>query len=213
VHPRSPARKAEVRSGDIVEAISVPGVGRLSLDQFGALNVPARTIIGVEFYRPGACGRPGRKLAVEVKLVPWPRTRQWETRPRVAPGRRIMKPDRPRFLAEMLGYLREMIAAPSTFARAYCYLSLLILKHDNDKHRGIWASYRESAKRLGITARTVNDLALMLRWFGVVRVLQWPTPERNTNLVEICWPTRGQTVGRPSPVAPPQSNKVRRVRL
>jgi hypothetical protein len=214
VHERSPAYKAGIRTGDLVEAISVPDMGSVSLEKFDTLDVPARTEVGVEFYHPGGAARRGRKLAVTARLAPWPRTRQWETRRRTAPGRRVMKRDRPRFLAEMLGYLREMIEAPGTFARAYCYLSLLALKHDNDKHRGIWASYRESAKHLGITARTVNDLALMLRWFGVIRVLQWPTPERNTNLVELCWPARVKaSTGHLPPALRQPTSKIRRVRL
>lgn len=212
VHPRSPAWRAGLRTGDVIEPISVPGIGQVPLENFDTLRLPARTEIGVKFFRPNATGRRSSAMAVVVKLAPWPRTRQWETGPRVAPGRRVTKKDRPKFLADTLDYLRDVIPSPQTRHLAYSYLSMLLLKRDNDRNRGVWETYSQSASFLGVTARTVNDLSLMLRWFGVLKLLEWPTPERNSNLVEIAWPERNKIVRSPA-VPPPPAGKVRRIRL
>jgi hypothetical protein len=212
VHPRSPAYRAGMRTGDVIKPINAGDVGQVPLENFDALRLPAGTPVGVEFFRPGATGHNADWLATYFKLARWPRTRRWETHPRVTPGHRVMKKDRTKFLAEMRRYLREIIPT-RTFAWAYCYLDLLVRFHDNDDNPGVWPTYADSAKRLGISRRTVSDLAQMLKWFGVLKLLEGPTQERNSNLWEVCWPLRNEAARQPPPVPPPPLNEIRRVRL
>jgi hypothetical protein len=211
VHPRSPAYRAGMRTGDVTEQINVPDIGQVPLENFEALKLPAGTLVGVKFFRPGATGHHAGWLATYFKLARWPRTRRWETHPLVAPGRRVVKEDRTKFLSEMRCYLRAVIPA-RTAALAYCYLDLLVRFHDNDAKPGVWPTYADSAKRLGISRRTVSDLAQMLKWFGVLKLLEGPTLERNSNLWEVCWPLRNEAAWQPPPVPPPP-NGIRRVRL
>jgi hypothetical protein len=212
VHERSPAYRAGIRTGDLIEAMTVLGLGIVHLDNLESLGLRAGTELGIKFLRPNATGRTDA-MAVVVKLAPWPRNRSWEVRQRVAAGARVKKTERPKFLAEMLDYLREVISSPHTRALAYCYLSALLLKRDNERHDGVWESYGESAKSLGVTARTVNDLALTLRHFGVLKLIERPTPKRNSNLVQIVWPDRNKSVAPARPVPFPPPARTRRVRL
>jgi hypothetical protein len=212
VHPRSPARRAGIRTGD-VGVISVAGE-KVSIENFYALRLPAGTAIGVEFYRPAAGG--GRSMATTLKLAPWPRTRQWELRPRIAPGPRVLRKDRRKFLADMIPYLQDLCGRPRRGARgerrtgwctAYAYLSFLVLIRDNDDERGIWGRQIDTAKHLGLSVRTINDLAQMLCWGGVLKRLAFPTRGRDSNLYEVTRPLFDQMASQPPAVPlPPNSD-------
>jgi hypothetical protein len=221
-HPRSPAYRAGLRNGDVVGSISVPGIGRIPLEKFYTQNLPARTEVGVEFYRPGATGPRAGVMMTTLKLVPWPRTRQWELRPRVAPGPRVLKKDRAKFLADMIPYLQEVCGAPrngedgerrTAWCTAYAFLSFLALTRDNDDNAGVWGRQNDTARHLGLSVRTINDLAQMLCWAGVLRRLSYPTRLRDSNLYEVTRPLLYQTATQPPPVPAPPSGSVRRVRL
>lgn len=72
IHPRGPAYRARLRTGDAVTAIIVASE-KIALDDFYALKLPVRTEIGIEFVR--ALTNGPRRLATTLKLAPWPRTR------------------------------------------------------------------------------------------------------------------------------------------
>ena len=120
--------------------ISVSGIGQVPLAAFDTLRLSARTEIGVKFFVQPPPGRRAGAMAAVIKLAPWPRTRQWETGPRVvlavaSPRREI----RPKFLAETLDYLREVIPSPQTRALAYSVFEYAsCLSCDNDRNRGVW---------------------------------------------------------------------------
>ena len=211
VHPRSRAYKiGNLRTGDLIkQLISVDGVGEVSIENFNSCKFLAGTSVGVHFVR----SRAGPWMTTTFKLGPWPQTRTWEVRQRIAPGRRVMKKDRSRFFGEIQPFLREMIPAPRTYAHALSYLARLLFKHDRDENLGVWPSYTDSAKFLGITSRTVNDIALMLRHFGVLKIVELPNEKHNSILYEITWPQSNKSARQPPPVPAPPSSTVRRIRL
>jgi hypothetical protein len=209
VHPRSPPYKARIRTGDMIRAISVAGE-KVPIENFYALRLPAGTEIGIEFYRHAVTG--GRWMATTLKLAPWPRTRQWELRPRVAAGPRVLKKDRRLFLAEMIPYLQELCGAPRNGARgerrtawctAYAYLSFLVLIRDNDDERGVWGRQVDTARHLGLSLRTINDLSQMLCWGGVLKRMAYPTRGRDSNLYIVTKPLFDLTASQPPAVPPP----------
>jgi hypothetical protein len=211
-----------LREGDVVRAISVLGIGRIPLENFYGMHLPAGTEVGVEFYRPGATGPRAGVMMTTLKLVPWPRTRQWELRPRVAPGPRVLKKDRAKFLAEIIPHLQEVCGAPrngddgerrTAWCTAYAFLSFLVLTRDNEDNAGVWGRQTDTARHLGLSVRTVNDLTQMLCWAGVLRRLSYPTRQRDSNLYEITHPLLFQAATQPPPVPAPPSGYVRRVRL
>ncbi len=226
VYGRSPASKADIRTGDLVKAISVPefGVDQVSLDHFYEHAFPAGTRIGVELFRPKARGHTN--LSFRITLVPWPRGREWELQPRVSPGLRVKKKERPIFLAQMLarkgaegyepGHLFHLIPAHETRALAIAYLAALLLLFDNDKNRGVWPSHETVAKLLGVVPRWTYELQRMLVWFGVLRLVErrgrkhtheitWPLPTAQQ-------PSSHQPAQQPSPAPSTQGGGVRRVR-
>jgi len=230
VYRRSPASKAGIRTGDLVKAITVLEFGTVSLDHFHQHAFAAGTRIGVEILRPTARGQH-RLLAFSITLARLPRQRQWELRPRVSPGPRVKQKERAAFLTKMLsrqgaegfepGYLSTVIPAHQTRALAYEYLSVLLLRFDNDKHRGVWPSHETVARLLGTTARTTYELQRMLLWFGVLRLVEGRGSKRASNLCEITWPLAAQLTEQPSshqpaqqpsPAPSTQGGGVRRVR-
>jgi len=222
VHERSHAFRARLRTGfQIKDGIYYEGQP-IPLEAFDARRLPAGTMVGVHYRNPAAHGRhSGEWLSTFFKLSKWPRVRAWETRPRIAHGYRVDKKDRAKFLAEMIGYLQEMIPAPrggpaerrTGWFIGYAYLSFLVLVRDNPKRPGVWGRQVDTAKLLGISTRTVNDIVQMLGWFGVLRRISYPTPERSSNLYEITWPQRHLIARRPTPVPAPPPGAVRRVRV
>jgi hypothetical protein len=219
VHPRSPAYRNRLRTGDVVTALSVTGE-KVPFENFYALNMPAGTEVGVEFVRPRTSGAIA--MATTVKLVAWPRTRLWELRPRIAPGARVGQKERPTFLAEMLPYLRDALSAPRDRARgerrtgwfaAYAVLSFQVLVRDNDRKAGVWGRQRDTARHLGLSTKTVNEIVQQLCWVGVLKRLSFPTRERDSNLYEVTWPMRDQSAPQPPPVPLPPARRVRRVKL
>jgi len=209
VHPRSPAYRAGIRTGDVIKPIIVPGIGQVPLENFDKLKLPARTEVGVQYFRPG--GRHAERRTY-FKLAPWPCIRQWETRPRVASGRRVMKKDHNKFLNEMRSYLFEVIP-PRTAPNVFCYLELLVRVYNNDAKRGVWPRHKTTAKRLKTTPRTIIKYAQMACWFGCFKLLEGPTAERNSNLYEITWPRRNEAAVQPHPVPPPPTSESECVRL
>lgn len=212
-HPKSPAYKAGLRNGDKIGPICVPGIGEVPLQNIDTLKLPVGTEIEVPFFRPGATGRLAGKAAVAFKLARWPRMPEWEKTPQVACGNRVKPSERLQFLAMMVPYLRDKIPSSSTAAQAYRYLAFLVTVRDNDEHRGVWPKHKESARQLGVTRRTIIDLDLMLRWFGTLRLLEWPTENRNSNLLEITWPDPDKPIEPKPTVPPPPPSGIRRVRL
>jgi hypothetical protein len=102
---------------------------------------------------------------------------------------------------------------PLTCALALSYLNLLALVFDNDEKLGVWPHHSTRAEVLGVSRRTIIDLALMLRHFGVIKLLEGPTEKRDSNLYEICFPQVYKAAVQPPPVPPPPSSGLRRVRL
>jgi hypothetical protein len=200
-HPRSPAYQAGLRNGDKIGPFHVPGIGEVLLQNIYAKKLPAGTEVEVPFFRPGAAGRLAGKTTVAFKLARWPRMPEWEKKAQVACGKRVAKTERLQFLERMVDYLRDSIPSSSTAAQATRYLLLLITRYDNPKHKGVWPTHGTIAKSLGLSRRRVHDLDLMLRWFGVLRLLSWPTRNRNSNLLEITWPDPNMTI-EPKPTVP-----------
>jgi hypothetical protein len=219
----SPRFRCPVRTGNLVKPLYVPGKGRVPLKNFPTLALPTGTIVGIEFCDPSATGttRAGW-MNTEISLARWPRTRPWETRPHVEPGDRVLKKDRCKFLAEMFYYLQDVIPAPSTGAGndrrtswlvLFSYLCFMIVVRDNDANPGVWGRQTDIAKELRLSARSVNDFHQILSWFGIIKRLSYPTPNRDSNLYEICWPRRYVVAAQPKPVPPPPADSVRRIRL
>jgi hypothetical protein len=77
----------------------------------------------------------------------------------------------------------------------------------------VWGRQNDTARHLGLSVRTINDLAQMLCWAGVLRRLSYPTRLRDSNLYEVTRPLLYQTATQPPPVPAPPSGSVRRVRL
>jgi hypothetical protein len=225
VHERSLAYRSGLRSGLLMKG-GVHVQGRVVLlDDFETARYPAGTEIGIRYYRHST-GRHGKELlSTYFKLSPWPRVRPWETQPRVANGRRIMKADRPKFLAKMIPYLRDAIGSPrsgtkherrTSWLAAYAFLSYLVLIRDNDNNPGVWPRQSESADALGLSVRTVNDLTQMLCWFGVLNLLEPPKRGRDSNLYDITEPLPNRPRCQPAPVPPPpaaSTSRIRRIRL
>jgi hypothetical protein len=211
VHPKSPAYRAGMRTGDVVIGgkIHVPGYGDVPLQNLDQLKLPAGTEINVRFCRPGATGALAKEATIAFKLARWLRMPEWEKRPQVACGKRVLQKERPQFLAKMVTYLRDNIPATSVAAQAYRYVAFLVTVRDNDKNKGIYTKHKTSAAALGVSRRTVLDLDLMLRWFGVVRLLEKPTEERNCNIIEITWPDPNKPIQpKPTAPAPPSTSAV-----
>jgi hypothetical protein len=213
VHPRSLAYRAGLRGGFLMQdGIHVEG-HVIPLQNFDGAKFPAGTEVGVNYFDPHQSGRhAGDLLSTYFKLSRWPRLRPWEAQPRVANGPRVMKRERAAFLSKMRPYLRQAITSPRNGTRgerrtawmpAFCFLSYLVLDCDNDEHAGVWPAHAESARALGLSVRTVNDLAQMLCHFGVLKRLELPTRGRNSNLYEITQPLCHKPGPRSAPVPPP----------
>jgi hypothetical protein len=220
VHPRGPAYKNRMRTGDVLTAIIVAGE-RVPLESFYALKLPVRAEVGVEFVRPRATGG-AIKLATTLKLAKWPRTRIWELRPRVAAGKRVAPKMRAKYLAEMISYLQEALSAPRNGAggerrtgwfAVYGFLSFMTLVRDNADRPGVWGRQRDSGEQLGLSRKTVNEILAQLCWVGAIRRLSFASRERDSNLYEVTWPQRDQVAPQPPPVPSPPVRRVRRVRL
>lgn len=85
IEPRSPARKADLRTGDYVVSISTSPVADMSLAKFDALGLPAGTEVFVKFVRPGRATRVIRTTIIRLRRQPGPpRPRWWQRGPRVA---------------------------------------------------------------------------------------------------------------------------------
>jgi hypothetical protein len=219
VHERSPAYKAGLRTGNVIKPIEVDGVGAVPLEKFYTQNFPAGTEVGVEFCRPGVTGRHSGYQNIRFKLARWPCDRWWQRQMRVAPGPRVTRKDRGKFLGEMMayrknrevvpGYLAKTIPSPQTRALAFSCLGFLAHVLDNEKNRGVWPRHNTIAAILGVSRRTVLTLMQILCWFGVLRRLQGPTHERNSCLYEICWPLCDQPAQQPQPVPPQPSSDIR----
>jgi hypothetical protein len=151
-------------------------------------------------------GALANETAIAFKLARWPRMPEWEKKPQVACGKRVLPKERLQFLAAMISYLRDNIPAPSVAAQAYRYVAFLLTVRENEKKKGIYTKHKTSAAALGVSRRTVLDLDLRLRWFGVLRLVEKPTDQRNCNLIEITWPDPHKLIQpRPTAPAPPSS--------
>jgi hypothetical protein len=84
---------------------------------------------------------------------------------------------------------------------------------DNDSNPGVWGRQTDIAKELRLSARSINDFHQILSWFGILKRLSFPTPSRDSNLYEICWPQRHVSAVQPKPVPPPPAGSIRRARL
>jgi hypothetical protein len=219
IHPRGPAYRARMRAGDVVTAIIVEGE-KVAIDDFYGLRLPVRTEVGIEFNRPRSTD--ALRLATTLKLAPWPRTRLWELRPRIAPGKRVAPKMRQMFLAQMIAYLQEALSAPrsggcrerrTNWFLAYTFLSHITLVRDNADRPGVWGRQRDAGEELGLSRKTISEILAQLCWVGALRRLSFPTRERDSNLYEICWPARDQAASQPPPIPSPPARRVRRVRL
>jgi hypothetical protein len=216
VHKRSNAYRAGQRTGDLIQRIAVDGV-TVPLEDFYARQFPVGAVVGVEFVRPSST--PGRRgMAITFKLGPWPRTRKWETRPRVACGARVPKNRRLLFLADMLTYLQEMVPTPREGALGerrtawfvvYAFLSFLATVRDNEEKNGVWGRLEDAAGKLHLSTRTINDCRQMLCHFGVIRRVAYPSRARNSNMYEITYPERDKPIAQPKPVPRPSIRRVR----
>jgi hypothetical protein len=218
----SPRFRCPVRTGNLVKPLYVPGKGRVPLRDFPALALPVGTVVGVEFCDPSATGARANWQLTELSFIRWPRIRPWETRRRIEAGERVLKKDRRKFLAEMFYYLRDVIPAPgrgagkdrrTSWLVLFSYLSFMVVVRDNDANPGVWGRQIDIAEELRLSARSVNDFHQILTWFGILRRLSFPTPGRDSNLYEICWPRRDVSAVQPKPVPLPPSSSIRRARL
>jgi hypothetical protein len=214
--------RCPVRTGNLVKPIYVPGHGRVPLRDIPALALPVGTLVGVEYCDPTASGARAKWMLTEISLMPWPRIRPWETRPRVEPGERVLKNDRRKFVAEMFFYLRDVIPAPSadlgkdrrtSWLVLFSYLTFMVLVRDNNENPGVWGRQVDIADELRLSARSINDFHQILSWFGILKRLSYPTPNRDSNLYQICWPQRHVSAPQPKPVPPPPESTIRRARL
>ena len=197
VHKQSNAYRAGQRTGDLIQRIAVDGV-TVPLTDFYERQFPVGTVVGTEFVRPSSA--PGRRgMALSFKLGPWPRTRKWETQPRVACGAHVPPNRRLSFLAAMIPYLQEMVPTPREGARGarrtgwlvvYAYLSFVVTKRDNEGKGGFWGRLEDAAKNLQLSTRTINDCRQMLCHFGVLRRVAFPSRACNSNKYEITYPER-----------------------
>jgi hypothetical protein len=213
-HPRSNAKRfghvpaaAVMLGGIMVDGKSY------TLEQFEELGLPAGKEIGITYFDPNtARGQRGKSLSTFWKLSRWPKTRTWETRPCVAAGKRVPPEERYKFMAEMLDYLPRTLALPrsgmgnerrTAWFGAYVLLAFLLFVRDNRKTVGVYGRQIDTARKLGLSVRCVNDLMQMLVWVGALRRLSYPTRERSSNLYEICWPDHAKSAAQPCPVPPP----------
>lgn len=165
VHPKSPAYREGMRTGDvIIGRIHAPGYGEVPLQNLDQLKLQADTQIEVRFYRPGTTGHLANETTIVFKLARWPRMPEWEKNSsQVACGKHVAWNERLQYLFAMVAYLRDKIPSSSTAAQATRYL-LLLVGHMNEKRvdKGVWPKHKTSAAALNLARRTVLDLSLTL---------------------------------------------------
>jgi hypothetical protein len=220
VHPLSPTAHM-LRSGDWIRLVCVPSLSiEVPLENFDGLRLPAGTAIEIEFLRIGAIGKLAGWNRTSFKLAKWPAIKPWQRHPRVDPGQRVawgkvrkeIDKERGKYLADMRRYLHDLIPGPA-FASAYNCLEVLVREFDNLNEPGCWPRYSTLGKRVGLKKRRMIDLVAMLRWFGCIKLIEGPTLERQSNVIAVCWPLRGQPAVQPPPLPPKPSPAIRRVRL
>jgi Helix-turn-helix domain len=189
VEPRSPARKAQLRSGDYVVSASPSLTADMSLEDLDQRSLPPGTEIFVKFHRPG---RPrGDLQTTVVRLRAPPRSGEAPDgrRAAVAVGRRVPPGERKKFLAQMTTNRR--ITDPG-----HRILTRLLLHHDGDG--GIFPAVATIARDVGLKKRAAQNHIRRLQRAGVLEV-QFGGGQRTetgrTNRYVVCWPEGwGQTV-------------------
>ena len=54
-------------------------------------------------------------------------------------------------------------------------LSFQVCVRDNEEKPGVWGRQRDTAKHLGLSTKTVNEIVQQLCWIGALKRLSFPT--------------------------------------
>jgi hypothetical protein len=185
VAPRSPARRAGIRTGDYVTSVSPRQHAGMSLLEFDAGKHPAGTVAFVKYYRPTWRDPRHIELALVTLSAPPgpPKQKWWERLPRCDPGEEVQRDQRKNFLGQM--------AAHRHITKLGVRLLTRMLHHYQGR-LGICPSYRSLMQDMGTRRRaTVIEHMHALEWVGVVEVETGagvPTRDGRTNAYRITWP-------------------------